>query len=326
MRIGILGFGFMGGVHLAAIEQLKDATFTALSTRIRPIPGAPPKGNLAHVKSGTLPDDFNWYPDWRQLLLDPNVDAVDICLPTKLHKPAILAAFEQGKHVLCEKPMALTPAECDEILEAASKSDRTFMVAHVLRFSFPYNYAAEFVSSNRDSVTACTFQRKTGYPQWSDWLSHRESSGGAILDLLIHDIDQALRIFGRPGSLSALSDGEIDTMRSTLRYDNGMQVHINGGWYNPEMQFSAGFEITARDATLGLDSGKLSLNEAGGEKIVAIPEQDEYLAQMSYFVDCCKNNKIPELCPPAESAEAVRLATLLRASRDENGKELSCAR
>ncbi len=71
----------------------------------------------------------------------PAIDAVDICLPTQMHRDVILAAFAKGKHVLCEKPMALTPAECDEVLQAAATlQGRTFMVAQVLRFMYPYRF------------------------------------------------------------------------------------------------------------------------------------------------------------------------------------------
>src|SRR5579859_4338387 len=106
MRIGLIGFGFMGIAHLGAIDRIEDATLTAVASRTRPMADAPPRGNLHHIKSTALPDQATWYSDWRQLLLDPEVDAVDICLPTHLHKEVVLSALNRGKHVLCEKPMA----------------------------------------------------------------------------------------------------------------------------------------------------------------------------------------------------------------------------
>jgi predicted dehydrogenase len=182
----------MGGVHLSAIEQLQGATLTAVSSRTRPTTDSPRQGNLPQAKSSRLPAETTWYSDWRELLQDPDVDAIDVCLPTHLHKEVVISALERGKHVLCEKPMALTASDCDEILEAASKSDCIFMVGQVLRFMFPYQYAASFITS-QDFVRACAMQRRTGYPQWSSWLSSEQSSGGAILDFLSHDIDQALK-------------------------------------------------------------------------------------------------------------------------------------
>ena len=87
--------------------------------------------------------------------------------------------------------------------------------------------------------------RKTGYPQWSEWLSNEACSGGAILDLLSHDIDQALRLFGMPSFVSAVSDGAMDTMRGELRYNDGLDVRIEGGWYEPGLPFAAGLKSRA---------------------------------------------------------------------------------
>lgn len=325
MNIGIIGFGFMGGVHLAAIQRIEGATVTAVASRTRPAPGAPPRGNLGHVESSSLPADINWYFDWHELLLDPTIDAVDICLPTYLHKEVILSALERGKHVLCEKPMALSASDCDEILKAANKSGRIFMVGHVLRFMYPYRYAASFISSTcHGSVRACTMKRRAGYPQWSDWLSKEDCSGGAILDLFIHDIDMALNLFGQPSAVSAVSDGEIDTMHGVLHYANGLQVQIQGGWYATDVPFSASFQIEGDDAALFFEDGKLWMSGSGEKQPVDIPEHQEYLEQIRYFVECCRSNTVPELCPPAESAQAVRLANLLKASRDKNGMEVLC--
>jgi predicted dehydrogenase len=325
MRIGLIGFGFMGGVHLAAIKRIDGASVTAVASRTRPTADGPARGNLHHLKTAVIPDDAKWYSDWQQLLLDPEVDAVDICLPTHLHKEVVLRAFEHGKHVLCEKPMALTSADCEEMMAAASRSGRVFMVAQVLRFMFPYQYAASFVGEGSyGPIKACTLSRKTGYPQWSDWLSKKESSGGAILDLLSHDIDQALKLFGPPAAVSAVSQGEIDTMLGTFHYANGLKVHLEGGWFAPDVPFSAGFEIKAEEATLSFEAEKLTLHLADDDRPVALPEQNDYLEELSYFVACCRENVAPELCPPVDSAHAVQLANLLRASRDQNGKELLC--
>jgi predicted dehydrogenase len=259
------------------------------------------------------------------LVSDADVDAVDICLPTHLHREVALSALEHGKHVLCEKPMALTFADCEHMLEAAAKSGRVFMVAHVLRFVSSYRYADSFISSTlHGSVTSCTMQRKTGYPKWGEWLGREECSGGAVLDLLIHDIDQALKFFGEPNTVRAISDGEIDTMKAHLRYANGLDVQLVGGWYEAGRPFSAGFQIRGEDTELKLEAGKLHLTVSGEERLVDTPAEAEYTEQMRYFANCCEKQTAPGLCPPAESAEAVRIANLLRASRNDNGKELPC--
>jgi predicted dehydrogenase len=300
-------------------------TLTAISSRTQPTSYKLSQGNLPHLKAGALPLDARWYADWRQLVSDPDVDAVDICLPTHLHKAVALSAFEHGKHVLCEKPMALSFADCEEMLEAAERSGCVFMVAHVLRFVSSYRCAASFIASTlQGSVTSCTMQRKAGYPKWGEWLGREECSGGAILDLLIHDIDQALKLFGKPSTVRARSDGEIDTMRGYLRYANGFEVRLAGGWYEAGRPFSAGFQIRGEDADLSLEAGKLRLIVSGEEQLIDFPAEEEYTEQMLYFTQCCRQRIAPELCPPAESEQAVRIANLLRASRNENGREIPC--
>ena len=325
MRIGLIGLGFMGGAHLSAIKSLGDVSLTAISSRTQPTPDRLSQGNLPHLKASALPLDVRWYADWRQLVADPDVDAVDVCLPTHLHKEVALSAFDHGKHVLCEKPMALSFADCEEMLKAAERSGCVFMVAHVLRFVSSYRYAGSFIASTlQGSVTSCTMQRKTGYPKWGEWLGREECSGGAILDLLIHDIDQALKLFGKPETVCARSDGEIDTMQGYLRYADGLEVQLAGGWYEAGRPFSAGFQIRGKDAELSLEAGKLRLMLSGEEQLIDLPAEEEYTEQMRYFTQCCQQRIAPELCPPAESAEAVRIANLLRASRNDDGRELPC--
>lgn len=326
MRIGIIGFGFMGGVHLSAIEQIKDATVVAVASRTRPAPNAPARGNLPQLQSGALPDTVHWYGDWHQLVQDPEVDAVDICLPTHLHQEVAIAALQQGKHVLCEKPLSLTAEACDQILASAQKSGRTFMVGHVLRFMYPYQYLASFIHETcHDDIVSCTLRRETGYPQWSEWLASENGSGGAILDLLCHDIDMAIHLFGKPTSVSAVSQGAIDTMSGTLHYAKGHSVRIEGGWRDPEIPFSAGFEVTAKNASLVFAESALRQTISGEEKQIVIPEHHEYTDQVAYFVKCCQMKAPPTLCPPEESSLAVKVALLLKESRNRNGEEIACA-
>ncbi len=325
MKIGIIGFGFMGGVHLSAMQGIEGVSVAAISSRTRPAADAGPRGNLPHVKSAGVPADTKWYDNWQELVEDGDVDAVDICLPTQWHKHVTLAALTCGKHVLCEKPMALTSSDCDEMLEAANKNGRILMVGQILRFMFPYQYAASFIRSiGREKLKSVTLVRQTGFPQWSEWLSNETCSGGAILDLLSHDIDQALKLFGSPSSVTATSVGQVDTMLGTLRFEDGLKVRIEGGWYEPELPFSAGFAIESDNTRLILKDGILQVERNSGIEIVALPEPLEYVEQIAYFIDCCRRNLQPELCPPAESAAAVRIANLLRMSREQNGKELVC--
>lgn len=323
MKFALLGYGFMGGAHLAALQRIGGVTVKSVSSRTRPSANGPTRGNM-DLQSVPLPEDVAWYPDWQSIVADPEIDAVDVCLPTDLHREVVLAALAAGKHVLCEKPMALTTEDCDVMIAAAEVSGCVFMVGQVLRFMFPYRYAAGFLREvGRDAVLRCVLQRSTGNPQWGGWLGDERRSGGAILDLLSHDLDQVLSLFGSPLSVRAVTTGPVDTMHATLLYGGPLQVQVEGGWLAADAPFSASFEIETAGRRLTSRDGVLLLKEKdGAEEIVEIPQHDPYFDEIAYFVDCCRRNASPDLCRPAESAAAVRLAHLLKASRDENGKEL----
>jgi predicted dehydrogenase len=323
MKLGLLGYGFMGGAHLAAIGRIAGVEVKVVSARTRPTTDGPARGNM-DLQSGPLPDTVAWHADWRTIIADPDIDVVDVCLPTDLHREVVLAAFAAGKHVLCEKPMALNTADCAELVVAAKASGRVFMIGQVLRFMYPYRYAAKFVhETGRDNIVRCVLRRSTGYPQWGSWLTKEERSGGVILDLLSHDLDQVLSLFGKPRSLRAESVGPVDTMRASLKYDDGLQVEVEGGWFPSDAPFSASFEIQAKNTLLTFRDNVLSRKEDGEEaQPIEIPEHDPYFDEIAYFIDCCRNNAAPALCLPTESALAVELSLQLKASRDANGEEL----
>ena len=198
------------------------------------------------------------------------------------------------------------------------------MVAQVLRFMYPYRFALDFVRERgRGTVTAATLTRSTGYPGWGGWLAQADQSGGAILDLLCHDLDIALAIFGQPERVSAVSDGEIDTMHATLHYEDNLDVKVVGGWRQPEVEFSQSFEIVTGSVALRFRDEKLTILRDETEEPAAIPQGDPYHDEIGYFVDCCRTGAAPDRCPPQDSARAVRLASVLRTSRENNGEEVA---
>jgi predicted dehydrogenase len=324
MKIGIIGLGFMGAMHLSAFSKLKDVEVAAVCARNpRSL-----SGDLRHVggnlKLEAAVHDFSQvrkYTDWQELVRDPTLDAVDICLPTDAHAGVSLAAFAAGKHVLCEKPMALTLAECERMIAAAASHQRIFMVGQVLRFWPEYRYLESFVNRNRPSVVSATFSRRAATPDWSPWLMDESRSGGAILDLLIHDIDQALWLFGLPEEVSATALNGGDSLAAVLSYPGDLQVRIEGGWFGPETSFSMTFAVRTPERELDLTSEGLRLNNGPVE---LPPAADAYETELAYFVDCCRMNRQPELCLPQDSAQAVELALLLKQSRSEEGKPLKC--
>lgn len=322
MKIGIVGLGSMGVMHLGALEKLSGVQVAAVCSRdARAL-----TGDLRHIGGNLQQEggvrDFSavrQYEAWRDLIADEDLDAVDLCLPTDMHAEASLAALTAGKHVLCEKPMALRASECDAMVAAAHANRRVLLIGHVLRFWPEYVSLAEFVETRKDRVTSATFRRQCEVPGWSEWLTDESRSGGAMLDLMIHDVDQALAVFGAPLRVSAQSMGEVDTARMTLDYGTFL-VTIEGGWFPPPLPFSMGFEAVAAGDRLRFDADGLHLND----RAVTVPKAEAYAAELAYFVDCCRDNRMPERCRPEDGSRAVKLSLLLKRSRDENGRWLSC--
>ena len=329
MNVGIIGLGFMGATHATALTQLPHRLAAVCASDETKLGGdlSSVGGNLGTTFRQLDFSAVNKYRDWKDLVADAAVDVVDICLPTEFHAPVALAALKEGKHVFCEKPMALTDAECQSMIEAAREEGHQLMIGQVLRFFPSYKALKRLVTSNQAGrVRSATFVRRCGIPQWSKWLTDEARSGGALLDLLVHDIDQVLWQFGMPDGVAAKSMGKPDTVMATLLYPNGPEVRIQGGWFAPEMPFSMSYQVRFDRAEIEMTLDGVTVSDEHGKKTkLELPEEDPYREQLTYFLDCCKEGTAPDLCCPEESARAVAVALLLKQSRAEGGKFLKCS-
>jgi len=334
MRIAVVGLGFMGSTHLQALRNIPQATLAAV------VSDNPVKlsGDLSSIQ-GNLDRpgeklDFSQARKYRSLehaLADPDIDAVDLCLPTHLHESSTIAALQAGKHVLVEKPMALDGDGCRRMLEAAEKSGRLLMTAQVLRFWPDYQpLVAAARSGSLGPLRAAMFRRRCAAPAWGKWLQDPEKGGGGVFDLLIHDIDMCVHLFGLPEAVSAtgyvdLGSG-IDLITAQLHYAGHGPVTVTGGWHHPSaypfsMEYTASFQegtlefsIAARPVTLYDSSGQAKAQD--------VPATDGFQAELEYFLSCARDGKAPERCSPKESADAVRLTLLMVEARSRNGEKL----
>ena len=281
LRLAVVGLGFMGRRHLEAIAHIPD-----IEPRV--IHGADVAGALH----------------------DPEIDAVDLCIPTDLHASVAVEALRAGKHVMVEKPMALDVGSCNRMIAEAERHDRVLMVAHVLRFSPAYIALERRLTG--ETVRAAAFQRRCGRPDWAAWLGDPTRSGGGVFDLLIHDADMTLHLFGAPQAIAATGSGDL--MTAQLYYANHLAVEISGGWYTPGFPFSMEYLIATDRSTLHYNS----LNPAP-----EIEPADAYADEIAYFAECVREHKQPARCPPRESAEAVRLTLALIAARKRNGEKIA---
>jgi predicted dehydrogenase len=330
VNVGVIGLGFMGATHAVTYTKLPEVRIAAVSGgNAERLNGdfSTVGGNLALALPNIDLQAANKYAHWQELITDSAIEAVDICLPTDLHAEVACAALAAGKHVLCEKPMALTGEQCELMLAKARETGRVLMIGHVLRFAPAYEHLREFVTFDEaGTVQSATFTRVCGVPDWSPWLPDSNKSGGAVLDLLIHDLDQILLLFGPPRAARAKQLGDVDGVSATLLYPGGPEVRVQGGWMPRGTPFSMAFQVRTARALLEYGSGGLTYTDGTGiRKPVQIPDCDPYREELSYFQQCCDYGLKPELCPPQSSADAVKLAILIRQSRDRDGEELACA-
>ena len=331
MRIGVVGLGFMGSTHLEAYQNVRGFELAAVSSSSdRKLSGdlTDVGGNLDRG-GGRI--DFGSAARHRRaedLIADPGVEAVDLCTPTHLHRPLALEALAAGKHVLVEKPMALSVSDCSAMISAARDAQRVLMVGQVLRF-FPEYVAAraKVLSGDLGAVRAATFRRRCAAPAWGQWLSDPDLSGGGAFDLLIHDFDYCQHLFGAPETVSAIGcedlDGGIDFVEARLDYGDGVPVIVSGGWHHLEsLPFSMKFTILCDGGTLDYTSEKpgLRLHSAAGKMTeITLPEQDGFVAELQAFVDACETGEAPDNCRPEESAMSIRAALAMNRSRALGG-------
>ena len=298
----------MGAAHLEALRQMPDERVAGVFTRDRGKIG----GGLRSLSI-------------EEALADASIDAVDICLPTHLHAPVTLDALRAGKHVLVEKPMALDAASAREMAAEAERRGRILMVAQVLRFWPAYAALRETVRGGRfGGVRHARFERRSGVPTWGAWLCDPALTGGGAFDLLIHDVDMCLHLFGRPSAVSAVRYQEL--LDAQLYYAD-LTAHISGGWQpDGDLPFRMEYTVTLESAAIDYSShGRpATLYSAEGAAAIETSTADPYGAEIAYFAACCRAGRAPELCPPAESADAVALTLLLLRAGLRNGEKIAC--
>lgn len=232
LKIGIAGTGAIAQVaHLPVLSRLKGVKVTALCDNDLP-------------KARALATRFevaDVFDDIEDLLADTDVDAIAICTPNHLHESHAIAALTAGKHVLCERPLALTVAGAQRILSAASRSGRVIMVGMNHRFRRDVEAVRAFVAGGElGSVTDLRGGWHIFRPsrQMLGWRLRRpESGGGALLDLGLPVIDVALWLVGnpRPKRVSCVVRGQSpqgveDSAAGLVVCEGGFTLFVDVTW------------------------------------------------------------------------------------------------
>lgn len=328
--IGIVGLGFMGRIHLAAYRAAAAAGHAA---RIVAVADGDPErrtgraasgGNLgAAAGDGRLfdPGELAVYADAAALFADDAVDLVSLCTPTDSHVHLTAAALCAGRHVLVEKPVALSSAAVQRLIEVQRASGRIAMPALCMRFWPGWTWLAARVADGAfGTVRSASFRRLGARPHWGGgFYDDPARCGGALFDLHVHDADFVLSLFGMPASVSCT--GHLDHVVATYRFAapaagrEPFDVRAEGGWdASPGAPFRMGFRVVFDDATAEYDSTRgspLRVVRAGREECVPLPAHTGYDGEVRHLLDVLDGRAAPVVTLD----DALSLTRLLEAER-----------
>ncbi len=297
MKVGIIGAGFMGTTHAAGWAET-PAEIVGFSAETQ-------------HEAGTLAKRYN-SKVYRSLdAMLPGVDVLDICSPTHLHHEMALKAAAAGKHVICEKPLARTTGQAQEILSACRKAGVQLLVAHVVRFFPEYALAHAAVAEGQVGKPAVIRLHRGSYrpkKPAGNWFLDEEKSGGILMDLMIHDYDYARWVAGEVESVSARRvtelhpDAPVDYGLVILSHRSGALSHIAGAWAYPPPTFRTHLEIAGDRGLIEFDSDSTApiqnlILKTGGSDApdVALPSspvsESPYTTQIKEFFAALADGK-----------------------------------
>ena len=277
VNIGILGLGFMGMTHYRGGKKLRGGKVTAICTRNKKKRDGDWRGLGGNFGDpGGIEDlsKIKTFSKTEALLADPDIDIIDICLPSSMHKEVTLQALDAGKHVLLEKPIALNTRDADTMVRRAKKVGKSLMVAQVLPFFPEFAYVRKVVAEGTyGMLLGAHFKRIISMPNWSSEFSNMERSGGPGIDLHIHDTHYILLLCGLPQEVYTtgrlIKDKYAEYLCTTYRYKDRPDLAVtcaSGAISKSGRAFTHGFEVYLEDATIVYEFSTL-----GGKPLLLQP-------------------------------------------------------
>lgn len=320
MRVGVIGCGFQGRLHVECLSRIPGVEVVAVA-----------ETDSARLKE--VADQFaisGRYTDYRQMLDAGPFDLVSICTMPVHHAAMTIAAFERGAHVLCEKPLALNATEGAAMVAAARRAGRMLAVGFNLRFTPNARAISAFIAQGRFGRPVYTraWGRASQIPWWGQHYRKEISGGGALAATAVHFLDLALHFAGFPEPVSA--SGNVarlfpkkrggtapnaeaaaqftaeDLMSAHVRFSNGFWMTLDGSW------------IDNRPSVNGVPVWDYSL-DAVGEKAqvcldpLAIRTEDE----SGNIVDALDPGMTPDVSfPPSVAALIADVIAAIREGRE----------
>ena len=262
INVGIAGIGFMGMIHYLSYQKQTGARVAAICEQDKKrLEGdwTTIKGNFG--PQGEMMDlaGITKYSDLDEMIADPTLDLIDVCLPPSAHAATTIKALEAGKHVFCEKPIALERKDALAMVDTASREGKQLLIGHVLPFFPEYAAAYEAITSGRyGKLLGGHFKRITADPQWLKHYYDPKVIGGPLLDLHIHDAHFIRLVAGMPDAVfsNGRMRGEVVEFFTTqFLYDDSSRsiTATSGAIHQQGRSFTHGFEIHLEEATLLMD-------------------------------------------------------------------------
>ena len=316
VKWGILGFATIArDSFIPALLKADNSQFYALASR-------------STEKLRQYDELFDYpvktYSSYEQLLDDPEVEAVYIPLPNALHKEWTIKAARKGKHVLCEKPLAISSEDCRQMIEECRRNNVKLMEGFMYRYSDRIGKALRLIGKNRigqvkyiNSYFFSLASRASG-----DRIDPA-MGGGALLDLGCYPVNLVSLIAGaEPVSIAAEAipiNGVDSIVSAVLLYESGLIANIQCGWIN-EFR-SLGTTIMGTEGTLWIpepfwgNAGAIYLTTPDGETEIPVEATDRFKAEIENFADAIREKR-PLLLDPEE---AIRNLRIIRAILAEAG-------
>ena len=319
-----LGWAIVGLGSLSIYEILPAFAKCEKSKVVAFVSGHPDKANKLALRYGVNPKNIYNYQNYDSIKDNPEVDIIYIVLPNGMHAEYTVRGLQAGKHVLCEKPMANTPAECQQMIDAGNKADRRLMIAYRCRYE-PYNREAIRIAQSGDlgptQMILADAGFKAGDPtQWR--LNKHMAGGGSMMDIGIYALNAARYLTGQePDEVNAMiystpRDPRFKEVEEhvtfQLHFPSGILANCSSsyGYFH-----QSHFRVMGTEARLCMDpatwySGLRMWIERGNTiEQKDIQEVDHFAAEMDHMSDCVMQNKQP--LTPGE--EGLRDLTIISA-------------
>jgi UDP-N-acetylglucosamine 3-dehydrogenase len=323
MRIGILGAGNMGRTHAAAYAGMPGVTVAAIVAR-------------HETSARELADQTGAaaLTDPQKLLEDASIDAVDVCYPTAVHREYVVTALEQGKHVFCETPIALTVEDADAMIEAAHAHARIFGVGLLIRFVSDNAYIHEVVTSGALGEPLAVFASRRSAPYWSPEQPAQQVYAEPVIELGHFDFDFLNWLLGLPSAV--LGTGVADARGSaeyafvSLEFERARALVEVSAIMPRSYPFSTSLRVVCEGGALettfrlveGPENTLTRYPPDGSPEVLDIPRHDPYQQECTYFVRCVRGEADPSLLSPEAARDALRVALAARDSVARGGERV----